>query len=182
VINKTTCDEIFKDGSLEKYIKNNLFDPWRNTYFAGYVYLDPKQKGMFGENYIEKYLTLTDHVVKKPKNPGHDRIVDNIKTEFKFSLAAKTKSGKIEKDRFFINHVSKDKDWDRLIFFGINENIEESKFIYFDKNSFVEYVNSGGDGMFRLQQGGGKIGNDDYMCFNVTGLRTLSFVKDISEW
>ena len=114
-----TC---FNDGSLRDYIMSNAQDPWEDTPFKGYVHMSPKQKGEFGERFVTKYLQGAGHTVKRAKTStaGHDRVVDEILTEIKFSLATRDRKGGVKKDSFIINHVSKDKDWERLVFFGIN--------------------------------------------------------------
>ena len=101
-------DDIFSDGSLIKYIKEKQNDIWKNTPFEGYVHLNPRQKGSFGEMFVEKYLTNRGHTVEKRVNAGHDRIIDDYKTEIKFGMCNKG-----IKDCFLINHISKNKDWDK---------------------------------------------------------------------
>jgi len=154
---------IFSDGVLQRYIQSNLKDPWINTPFEGYTYLNPKQKGNFGEQFVSKLLE-SNHTIEKPSNTGHDRIIDTIKSEIKFSLACKG-----IKDKFTINHVSKNKDWDRLIFCGINPKEEDIRIGWFSKSMFIEYLQDP-TCKFNYQQGGNKIKNDDYMCMNITEL------------
>ena len=118
-------NELFTDGSLRSYIEENLEDPWKGTPFEGYVYMSPKQKGEFGERFTTKYLEVLGYDVKRAKTStaGHDRVVDDLLTEIKFSLACrnKKKDGVIV-DKFIINHVSSGKDWERLVFVGVNPN------------------------------------------------------------
>ena len=85
------------------------------------------------------------------------------------------------KDCFLINHISKNKDWDRLIFCGINRTENETRLIWFTKKDFCEFVETTND-IFCHQQGGKKIKNDDYMCGNIEGLLQACFTKSISEW
>jgi hypothetical protein len=112
--------DVFADGILSQYIKDNLGDPWHGTLFEGYVFLSPKQKGVFGERFISKLLEIGQHEVKKGCHVGHDRIIDGIQTEMKFSLAIRDKKRGGQKDHFMINHISKDKEWQRLLFVGVN--------------------------------------------------------------
>ncbi len=176
-------DSIFGDGSLVEYINQNLKDPWIGTPFEGYVFLSPKQKGEFGERFVNKYFEQKGSKVAKAKSStaGHDRIIDGIITEIKFSLATRDKKGGVKEDQFIINHVSKDKDWERLVFFGINKTEESSRLFWFTKEDFLnhlEYDNC----MFAPQQGGKSIGNDDYICTKINKLVECDFVKDIAEW
>ena len=89
-------ESIFSTGTLRNYIDANVQDPWEDTEFKGYVYMSPKQKGEFGERFISYYMLIADHAVKRAETStaGHDRIIDGIKTEIKFSLL---KSGNFSK-------------------------------------------------------------------------------------
>lgn len=174
---------IFEDGSLTEYIQQNAQDPWVGTSFQGYVFMSPKQKGEFGERFVSKYFEFCGHNVKRAKTStsGHDRVIDNILTEIKFSLATRDKKGGVNEDQFIINHVSKDKDWERLVFFGINNTEEGSRMFWFSKKDFLNHLESD-NCLFAPQQGGKSIGNDDYICTKVNKLIECDFVKSISEW
>ena len=172
---------IFEDGSLTDYIQQNAQDPWIGTSFQGYVFMSPKQKGEFGERFVSKYFQAKGHEVKRAKTStaGHDRVIDDILTEIKFSLATRNKKGGVKKDSFIINHISRDKDWERLIFFGINPDEEDARLVWFSKEDFIANLDSG---LFAHQQGGGKIGNDDYICTKVAALLAEPWVKSVDEW
>lgn len=174
---------IFEDGSLQDYINQNAQDPWVNTPFRGYVFMSPKQKGEFGERFVSKYFVEKGSEVKRAKTStaGHDRVIDSIMTEIKFSLATRNKTGGVKEDQFIINHVSKDKDWERLVFFGINPTEENSCFFWFSKDSFIEHLKSD-ECVFAPQQGGKSIGNDDYICTKIDKLKNMSFVKSLDQW
>lgn len=172
---------IFEDGSLRDYINQNTKDPWIGTPFEGYVFMSPKQKGIFGERFVSKYFELNGSKVKKAKNTGHDRIIDDILSEIKFSLATRDKKGGINEDQFIINHVSKDKDWERLVFFGINPSEDDCRFFWFYKEDFIQHLESG-ECLFSSQQGGKSIGNDDYICTKIDKLKSMSFVKSLDQW
>ena len=174
---------IFEDGSLIKYVQQNAQDPWIGTSFQGYVFISPKQKGEFGERFVSKYFELKGHEVKRAKTStaGHDRVIDGIRTEIKFSLATRDKKGGVKDDQFIINHVSKDKDWERLVFFGINSNQEDSRLFWFTKEDFINHLESNSC-LFASQQGGKSIGNDDYICTAVNKLVACDFVKPIDQW
>ena len=175
---------MFADGSLQNYIEQNLEDPWQRTPFEGYVFMSPKQKGEFGERFTSKYLTHLGCNVKRAKTStaGHDRVVDDILSEIKFSLAIRNRSkGGVIFDKFIINHVSSGKDWERLVFVGVNENEEDLRVIWFTKEDFNNYIASS-NSLFKVQQGGKGVGNDDYICTNVKNLLECEWVKSISVW
>lgn len=174
---------LIEESGLRDYIDANAQDPWHDTMFRGYVFMSPKQKGEFGERFVSKFFELMHCNVKRAKTStaGHDRVVDNYLTEIKFSLATRDKNGGVKKDQFIINHVSKDKDWERLVFFGINQNQNDSRLIWFAKEDFLTHLESD-ENCFASQQGGKSIGNDDYICTKVDRLIECSFVKSITEW
>ena len=175
---------MFADGSLQNYIEQNLEDPWQRTPFEGYVFMSPKQKGEFGERFTSKYLTHLGCNVKRAKTStaGHDRVVDDILTEIKFSLAIRNRSkGGVIFDKFIINHVSSGKDWERLVFVGVNENEEDLRVIWFTKEDFNNHIASS-NSLFKVQQGGKGVGNDDYICTNVESLLECDWVKNINLW
>ena len=175
---------MFADGSLQNYIEQNLEDPWQRTPFEGYVFMSPKQKGEFGERFTSKYLTHLGSNVNRAKTStaGHDRVVDDILTEIKFSLAIRNRSkGGVIFDKFIINHVSSGKDWERLVFVGVNENEEDLRVIWFTKEDFNNHIASS-NSLFKVQQGGKGVGNDDYICTNVKNLLECEWVKSISVW
>jgi hypothetical protein len=174
---------IFEDGSLIDYINQNAQDPWIGTPFQGYVFMSPKQKGEFGERFVSKYFEHKGHQVKRAKTStaGHDRIIDSILTEIKFSLATRDKTGGVTEDQFIINHISKDKDWERLVFFGINPIEDDCRFFWFSKEDFIQHLESD-KCFFSFQKGGKGIKNDDYMCKKVVELKSMSFVKSLDKW
>ena len=177
-------DVIFSDHSLRKYIEDNAQDPWKGTSFEGYVFMSPKQKGEFGERFVSSFfekILLCDVGRAKTSTAGHDRVIDSIRTEIKFSLATRNKGGGTKKDQFIINHVSRDKDWERLVFFGINENENESRLLWFSKEDFLTHLGSS-ECLFAPQQGGKSIGNDDYICTRIAKLLEMPFVRKITEW
>lgn len=176
----------FNDGSLRSYIEDNLSDPWTGTLLQGYVHLSPLQKGEFGERLVSKLLELKDMHVVRPSQTfsGFDRLIDGIKTEIKFSVALRDGSGNVSKDSFFVNHVSKDKDWERVIFLGLNDAYGlENRFMFFTKEDFVENVDSESS-PFRVQQSGNKGGNDDYFVPSANTIKFLScsWIRHIDEW
>ena len=176
-------DSIFYGGSLQQYVADNLKDPWIGTNFEGYVFLSPKQKGEFGERFVSKYFEERNSKVEKAKTStaGHDRIIDGIMVEIKFGLAIRDKKNGTKENQFIINHVSKDKDWQRLVFFGINQKEENASFFWFTKEDFIQHLDSN-DCVFACQQGGKSIGNDDYICTNINKLKSMPFIKSMDQW
>ena len=172
--------DCFDDGSLREYIMSNAQDPWEYTPFKGYVHMSPKQKGEFGERFVTKYLQSAGHTVKRAKTStaGHDRVVNDILTEIKFSLATRNKKGGVKKDSFIINHVSRDKDWEILVFFGINKEESDARLVWFTKEDFIAHLESD-DCLFAHQQGGKSIENDDYICTKVSELLKQTWVHSI---
>ena len=167
-------------STLQDFIIESLYDPWAETEHKGYVYLTPKQKGRYGELYVKDFMIKMMCTVSDPptSTAGHDWVIDNKKTEVKFSLACR-KNGVIKDDSFVINHVSVGKDWERLIFCGINTDGPVIFFI--TKEGFKQELQQK-DSVFNYQQGGKEIANDDYMCTDITTLMSRDYVKPITEW
>lgn len=183
--NQDVYTNIFEDGSLKEYIGQNLVDPWKDTYFEGYVYMSPKQKGEFGERLVSMYMEkIKKCKVLKPESytGPFDRIIDDLKVEIKFSLACRSCRG-IEKDRFIINHVSESKDWNRLIFCGINEREQDMRIGFITKEDFTLMIGSE-TSPFKYQQGGKKIKNDDYICSgpNMKKFLEMEQFKSLDKW
>jgi hypothetical protein len=172
-------ENIFSDGELSNFIKLKTNDTWKNTPFEGYTFLHNASKGSFGEKFVQKYMEQNGCIVKKKTSAGHDRIIDGYKTEIKFSLGGNN----IKKDNlFYINHLSVEKDNNRVIFFGIHKDIEKCLFVWWDSLDFNNYVKNG-PGIFYFQQGGNKLSNDDYMFVGTPEeLLILPFIKNIKEW
>ena len=192
-------DKILNSKEVRNYydilIKNN----WKNTPFENYKNLDPKQKGVLGEMIVEKIMLTEGHKVKKPGNPGHDRIINGIKTEIKFGLAIsptckKTKTKLIEPDNFTFNHIALEKDWEKFIFCGINpdkdnKNVRISpnqkwpkyRIYVMDKVDFEKHMSGADTYPFKRQQGGKGSTNDDYIVAGskaCADLFALPFVKE----
>jgi hypothetical protein len=108
-------------------------------------------------------------------------VIDDILTEIKFALATRNKKGGVTLDKFIINHVSVGKDWQRLIFCGINPDEKDARTVFITKEDFETHLKSD-KCYFNVQQGGKSVGNDDYICTNVAALLECDFVKDIAEW
>ena len=161
---------IFEDNELTNYINNHINDPYEETHFRGYKKISAVHKGVFGEMYVTKYCLSLGMTVdnRSMGSTGHDRIINNIKTEIKFSLSN------------MVNHVSIGKDWDRLLICIINpiQNIQIIKWI--EKDVFIEIK----DTYFNHQQGGVGVRNDDYMCTanRLTNLLNSDIMHSMDEW
>jgi len=164
---------LFQKGKIEKLISKSIADEYKGTPLEGYKYLHPKQKGKIGEIIAQDYMESSGWEVAKPTNPGHDRIIGNIKTEIKFSVA----------NPMMINHLSVGKDWERLFFIGLDspKNIDSPTTFFLFKEDFLDMIDEDHPA-FRKQQGGKKLNNDDYIVPNVDFLLADKRVMDISQW
>lgn len=154
--------------------------------FYDYHACSTKNKGSIGENFVSHFMEIAGHAVEKPLNAGHDRIISGYKTEIKFSLATTKTAGKkkyISPSNFMINHISKGKDWERLIFCGINPVGDPNRVVllYAEKADLLAHMNTIAS-VFKHQQAGKKGQNDDYICCVTPGVLTESFWKEITEW
>lgn len=125
---------------------------WHNTPYEEYDTLGTKAKGTWGEDFVKRLLISQGYKVENRTSAGHDCIANGIKTEIKFSLA----SERNHNYNFTFNHVSKGKDWEQIIFVGVNGDLEIIGTMFTkDKLPLIE--------LFSPQQGGKKLDNDDYM-------------------
>ena len=149
---------------MQSYITDTNIDLWKDTPFEGYVFMSNKNKGSFGERLLELIWLKEGHKVEPPTNTGHDRFVNGVKREIKFSLAqTNRKDYKIIDYQYIMNHVSAGKDWDDLYFCGINSDYSTTE-ILLTKQDFLDILEDENQPYFKSQQGGKKIGNDDYIC------------------
>ena len=92
-----------------------------------------------------------------------------------------------------MNHVAKSKDWDRLMFIGVNpkNNLTDSEVKRFNiywmaKEDFLDYMahTPYDKSVFRYQQSGAKAQNDDFICSGNKLLEWVEFgwVKTLGEW
>jgi hypothetical protein len=180
---------IAKSDIHRQYIEQNLIDPWIGTPFEGYRNLGNKQKGEYGERLVYDFFRRNGANVKKPptSTSGHDVIVNEMLVEVKFALShTNNKLGTIKHDTFIMNHVAIGKDWQRLLFIGINESITETRAKFMEKKTFIELYKDQIEfnKYFSVQQGGTHGNNDDFISADRKLYRLLNsdHVKDISEW
>lgn len=177
--------DVANTTELQEYKNKNLFDPWIGTSLEGYRYMNNKQKGAFGEKYVQIVMESFGHDVKPAatSTAGHDRVINGILTEIKFSVT-KTNTPKrtLTEDDFTINHVAVGKDWERLIFFGVNKDPSKFRAKFMTKEQFVRALEE--TDFITSQQGGKKSGNDDWM---ISGKRLCKmmeskYMQDLTEW
>lgn len=183
--------QIASEKALQDYINSNLHDPWVGTPFQGYRYLDNKQKGEFGEQFTSKVLETYGHTVEKsPKShDSYDRIVNGTqKVEIKFSLSHTDNKNKVVKeDCFTMNHVSLGKQWDRLVFIGVNYDTDKSIGKFMEKEVFEDLLTNKPEifsTYFSKQQGGKDGNNDDYISADKKLKRLIEseYMHDLHEW
>jgi len=177
-------DPILNNPVLKDFILNNIHDPWSDIKHdaQGYKALGAKQKGLYGEIYARILLEESSKVVLKGTNYGHDYIVDGHKTEVKFSLAqTDSKTKIIVPDRFMMNHVGVKKDWDRLLFVGINPCSKDRRVFWFTKSGIKECIKLG---YFSSQSSGKQGDNDDYMCGaeSLLSLIRSKYAHTLDQW
>lgn len=150
----------------------DLDNPWHHTPYEIYYTIGAKSKGSVGEAIVAQFLREKGQKVNKRVNPGHDLIVDGIKTEIKFSLASKRNCNKC----FTFNHIGVNKDWERIIFCGINGDLEEC-FVWFDKNTLKQILHD--EKCFTLQEG-----EDDFFSMGSRSSNLLNhpLAKKMEEW
>ena len=163
-----TISKSIIDKSIKGHIKNN---PWKNTLYEDYYFLGNRTKGTVSEIILENILKdIFNLNVTNRTNEGHDRIVNNIKTEFKFSLATERNF----KHQYMFNHVALEKDWDRIIFCGVNGDLEVD-LVWFTKDEIKKLLND--PNYFTHQQGGNKSQNDDYLSSGLKSSNLITHLK-----
>jgi len=174
---------LLMESDLTGYISENLSDLWEGTPLQGYKLLDNKQKGGYGEVMASKLCEQLGLKVTNRVNSDHDMVVNGYKTEVKFSIAQTNKDKTaINKDVFMMNQVGVGKDYDRLLFIGINPNFEESRIVWFDKKDIKKIINN--KDYFGYQQGGNNAENDDYMSGSARLIRLINskYARTLEQW
>jgi len=181
---------ILENKELLEFLKPHD-DPWDATPLKGYVDINNKVKGKYGEMFVEKMMESLGHNVKPAKgyNAGHDRIINGILVEIKFGVAHRnaTNKGTTLTDVFSFNHFSISKDWQRAIIVGVNIDCQPYV-VWFDKADFITEVSKSDldRKYFSRQQAGKNGGNDDWMFMTNTDSWTQfmnePWVKNISKW
>ena len=68
-----------------------------------------------------------------------------------------------------------------MVFVGVNPDESNLRIVWFNKEDFNTHLTSTNP-LFKVQQGGKKVGNDDYICTNVQSLLECDWVKSINLW
>lgn len=154
---------------------------WKGTEFEFYFTLHNTQQGKFGEAFVSAYMRDAGSIISgRNGSMGHDKTIDGMKVEIKFSLQ------KVKPDDFVFNHISVGKDWERIIFCGLNVDLDSSVFVWCDKEDFANHIRyAQNSGPFQHAQGGNAMNNDDFIISGPVRVREfmrLPFVKPISAW
>ena len=169
-------ESILTKEFLDKHLqtKSNV---WFNTPLEKYFTFSSKTQGALGESFVTEYMIKKGHIVNERKNSGHDAIIDNYKTEIKFTLCRSDTPDK----GVTINHLSLQKDFERCIIFIMNRNEENCRFLWFSKEDLHILIQQE---IFKHQQGGKKLGLDDYMCSGKDVKRLIQhhLAKGYNEW
>ena len=166
-------------------------DAWRKSKFYAWQSQGNKQKGITGENMIAEYLTDAGYINDKQGggSASYDLCFNGVKIEVKTSFAMKDK-GTIVADKFKWQHVGIDKDFDYIVFLGINaeqdlmkvrrgwrEDIEEVNILWFSKKDIEKFIS---EGSMTIQQGGASSDNDDYWT-SANFFKEINYGKDYKE-
>ena len=128
-------------------------NPWAGTPCEKLYTMPTARAGAVGEMIAEKLLADLGHEVAPRTSAGHDRVVDGIKTEIKFSLASRRNYDR----QFTFNHIGLNKDWQQIVFIGVNGDGELCVARYAKESLPLS--------LFVKQQGGHYSANDDYMIY-----------------
>lgn len=163
----------FEENTIKNaYSLCDLSNYWLNTPYEIYAALGAKSKGTVGEEIVKEFLKTQYFKVEKRVNTGHDAIVNNIKTEIKFSLASKRNV----KYEFTFNHVGVNKNWERIIFCGVNGDLEV-KMCWFTNEDVKAIIQE--SSCFAKQEG-----PDDFFAMgkNSTALLNHPYAKNMEDW
>lgn len=164
MINEKTIYKAYEECDLKNY--------WAHTPYETYYTIGAKSKGTVGESIVKCFLEAQGYTITKRTSPGHDLIIDGIKTEIKFSLASKRNLNK----EFTFNHIGIQKDWERILFCGINGDLNE-QIVWFSKEDFAEVIAD--RTCFARQEG-----EDDFFSMGNRSSALLShpLAKSLEEW
>lgn len=165
---------MIKESTIYKAYKDcDLRNHWLKTPYETYANLGAKSKGCVGETIVKCFLADSGFEVSNRTNVGHDAIVNGIKTEIKFSLASKRNMN----HEFTFNHIGPKKDWERIIFCGINGDLEE-EMVWFTNEEIQEIIMED-DSNLRIQEG-----EFDFFSMgkNSTKLLNHPLAKTMQEW
>lgn len=146
---------------INLFTECTIDNKWTGTPLEKYAALGPKQKGAFSESTVKQILSELNYNIESPQNPGHDFIMNGVKTELKFGLTTSRNNNW----RTVFNHIGLAKDWEQLILACINGDLK-FRIVLIKKNNLSEEL-------LQHQQGGNKSDNDDYMISGVNARKAL---------
>jgi len=191
-------DQLFEDGVskallLKTKYEHEMFDL---TCFRPYPYMQNKNKGALGEQFVSQFMRCLGHTVENPPTntdeydriisgtESFQRVVSGILTEIKFSVMIEP--------NFIWNHIARMKRWQRLLLMGIvipDYRISRTTFkiyqCWITKDDFIANSGDKESGKYFIhQQGGNEAKNDDYWLNGRKGVEIFkqSFVKDLKDW
>ena len=113
-----------------------------------------KQKGKRYEEITECVVRKLGHIVSKPINTDHDRIIDGFKVEIKGSTLNKNT------DNFSFLQIRPDQDYDKLYFTMCYPN--ELVIMEMSKEQVLKNIQNG---IFKKQHGGNKAESRTYLYY-----------------
>jgi len=164
---------------IDKFLKTttiNTTGSWKNSKFFDWQQAGNKAKGTTGENFIKHLLDTQGYsdVVSVGGSADHDLKFDSQNIEVKLSFANRDESGEIVHDKFTWNHIGFLKNWEHIVFIGLNpplsegrvrgnwrDNSEELNVMWFTREQLEKLCD---EGLIARQQGGKKGNNDDWMA------------------
>lgn len=179
-----TLEPFIKSPEAIEYLARNMVKLWCEE-FQLYTELGPRQKGAYGEFIAGLFFRSIGSIVHSRINSGHDYIIDGYKTEIKFSGAMRDDNNGnpvLNENTFTLNHLALRKDWDRLVFIGVNPDDKEDVIFWITKEDAIECVEKG---LYIKKQQGGKQGdNDDYISTSddLMKLYYSNYAKTIDQW
>jgi hypothetical protein len=183
---------------VDKFLKSIKLEeecPWHTSKFYSWQKSGNKVKGIIGEDLLEKCI-LPDYNIKVEKVGGsadHDLIdtTNGLNIEVKTGFALKT-NGLISSDKFMWQHIGLHKNWDILVFIGVNHedttkmhirrgwrNNPESLVIRFIPKKDIRLLID--RGYLKKQQGGQSGSNDDWMT-GTNLLRDTEYLKNYEDY
>lgn len=157
---------------LTELTSNN---PLKGTILEQYKWIESRQRGSFGELYIQELCKDMNYICLDRTHTDHDMVINGVKAEIKFSVSMNGKS-------FTFNHITKNKDYDRLILVGVDTkcNVEIG---WITRETAIEYI----DKKIMVPGQSGKNGNNDDYIYkpSIEAWKLFlqkPYVKDFSEW
>lgn len=146
---------------INLFTECTINNKWAGTPLEKYAALGTRQRGAFSESAVKQILSELGFNIESPQNPGHDFIMNGIKTELKFGLT----TGRNNNWRTMFNHIGLEKDWEQLVLACINGDLK-FRIVLIKRDNLSE-------DLLQHQQGGNKSENDDYMISGVRARKAL---------